>query len=328
MIVSLGEKVKFISSVFGKVQVAGNAANIGIRCPIPECPSQQKRDKFKLAIRVADDFWHCWVCGQKGRSLLSLIFKYGTREQLAEYKQKYLPEHVINANKFDETKIEERFCLPDTFKLLATELGSSDFECKRAINYLFNDRGLTERDLWFYKFVVSDDWRWKRRVIVPSFDDEGALNYFVGRDVDGIAQFKYKNCDVDAETVVFNELNVDWQKPLVLVEGPFDLVKCNMNATCLLGSNLSEEFEVFNRILLNQTPVILCFDNDVQMKTQKIARMLAQYNVDVKIASVGERDPGAMTKTELEDVVNAAKPWSWQEHVLKKVRGIKTRLTV
>ena len=33
----------------------------------------------------------------------------------------------------------------------------------------------------------------------------------------------------------------DWKKELTLVEGPFDLFKCDTNATCLLGSHFTEE---------------------------------------------------------------------------------------
>ena len=61
----------------------------------------------------------------------------------------------------------------------------------------------------------------RRRVIIPSFDSEGFLNYFTARAIDESTR-KYVNPKVKRTDIIFNELNVDWKKELVIVEGPFD----------------------------------------------------------------------------------------------------------
>ena len=41
---------------------------------------------------------------------------------------------------------------------------------------------------------------------------------------------------------------------MTLVEGPFDMVKCDDNATCLLGSHLPVNSLLFQKLIQNKTP--------------------------------------------------------------------------
>jgi DNA primase len=150
---------------------------------------------------------------------------------------------------------------------------------------------------------------------MPSFDSQGNLNYFVARAVDKDKKPKYDNPDVDKNPIIFNEISLDWSKRLVLCEGPFDLVKCPENSTALLGSDLDERHELFNRILLHGTPIALSLDGDMwNKKTPKIVQKLEEYNIDVVVVDVRPwGDPGAMTKTEFEKALFEARPMEWSD---------------
>jgi hypothetical protein len=292
---SLSSKIKFIESIFGSGRLARNGKNFDIRCPI--CAPSDKSKK-KLSIRVEDDASHCWTCDFRSRSLVTLIKKFGTREQLHYYRDKFMPQTESNRRRclvVDVPEVEV-LKLPSDFCLL-TLAPKSDPDVKSLMRYL-TARGITERDLWFYKLGYSDDFRWRRRVIMPSFDRNGVLNYFVARAIDKQKRPKYDNPDVDKRPIIFNELNVDWTKPLVLCEGPFDHMKCGENSVPLLGSTLNEESALFDAIIVNQTPVALALDNDMaETKTLVNAKKLTEYNIDVSIVSVPS-DPGAMSKEE------------------------------
>ena len=91
-------------------------------------------------------------------------------------------------------------------------------------------------------------------------------------------------------------MRIDWNSELVIVEGVFDMIRCDFNTTCLLGSSLREEHVLFQKIVKNQTPVILALDADMQHKSFKIAKKLASYGVQVKMLNLGDySDIGSMS---------------------------------
>ena len=310
---SISDKVSFFESVFGRGRLSANGINFDVRCPIcaPSDPT-----KKKLSIRTDNDANHCWVCGWKSRSLSPLIRKYGTQDQLNRYKEIFGGadggHSLITGDMIEETKL----CLPDDFTLLPLA-NQNDPDVKAIWRYLFG-RGLTERDAWYYKMGVSSEYRWKRRVIMPSFDKVGNLNYFTARAIDKDRKPKYDNPDIDKNPVIFNEININWSKRINLVEGPFDLVKCPDNTTALLGSDLDERHALFNMILLHGTPVALSLDGDMwEKKTPKISKKLQEYNIDTVVVDVRPwGDPGSMSHAEFDIALNEAKCLSWNDNFM------------
>jgi hypothetical protein len=314
---SITDKLAFIESVFGKGHLSGNSRNFDIRCPIcaPSDPS-----KKKLSILTVDDRCHCWVCGFKARSLAPLIRKYGTEGQLAKYREMFGGSDSGNTLVTGEATSEVKLELPSDFQLLALA-PESDPDVKATWRYVYS-RGLDDRDVWYFKFGVSNETRWKRRVLMPSFDSEGRLNYFTARAIDKDRKPKYDNPEVDKNPIVFNEINIDWSKRLMLVEGPFDLVKCPDNTTALLGSDLDERHELFNKILLNGTSVWLALDGDMwYTKTPKISKKLQEYNIDVKVVDIRPwGDPGSMSRSEIESALKDATEPTWESSILTKLQ--------
>jgi hypothetical protein len=248
-----------------------------------------------------------------------LIRKYGSEHHLAEFKELFgisgLSNQLITGEKEEKQKVE----LPKDFKLL-TLANEADPDVKAAWRYVYS-RGLSDRDVWYFKLGVSDEPRWKRRIIMPSFDKDGNLNYFVARAIDKDKKPKYDNPDVDKNPIIFNEINLDWTSQLVLVEGAFDLVKCVENSTTILGSDLDERHEIFNHILLHNTPIALSLDGDMwDKKTPKIVKKLQEYNIDVVVVDVRPwGDPGNMSKAEFEEALSIAKRISWNDNFSRKL---------
>jgi hypothetical protein len=156
-------------------------------------------------------------------------------------------------------------------------------------------------------------------------DDDGYLNYYSGRSIDASNGMKYINASVPKVDVVFNDINIDWSRELALVEGPFDLVKCNVNSTCLLGSHLSMDSQLFRKIVVNQTPIVIALDPDAKKKSHDIAKMLTSYGVLVKIASIPEnRDVGDMTHKEFANARASSQRWFVEDRLYNLISSIRS----
>lgn len=314
---SVSDSINLYESIFGKGRISANGINFDVRCPIC-APSDQT--KKKLSIRTDTSANHCWVCGWKSRSIIPLIRKYGTQSHLNSYKELFgLPEDKQTLVT-GELEVAEKLTLPSDFKLLHLA-NESDPDVKAIWKYVYS-RGLSDRDVWYFKLGISNEIKWKRRVIMPSFDAAGNLNYFVARAIDKDKKPKYDNPSVDHRAVVFNEINIDWKQPLVLVEGPFDMTKCPENTTALLGSDFSEQHELFNRILFYNTPIYLSMDGDMwDTKMPKIYKKLSEYNLDVKVVDVRPwGDPGNMSKAEFKEALKEAKYFTWNDNFHRKMK--------
>ena len=181
------------------------------------------------------------------------------------------------------------------------------------------------RDIWYFKLGTCASGRFRRRVIFPSFNDDGTLNYYTARSIDQDTKMKYINASVPKKTVLFNDINIDWSRPLTLVEGPFDLTKSTYNSTCLLGSHLPEDGILFNKIVKNKTPINLALDPDAIQKSHNIAKLLFSYDVNVKIVNVPKgKDVGDMTRKSFTTLVERSTPWRSDDRLKVLISKIKT----
>lgn len=288
-----GMAVTFIERCFGPVKLTGLNANV---C----CPICGDTDKKKLAIRV--DVWltRCWKCGYKARSIYGLLRRY--KPVLAEeFITQFDGASLVSDAEDNAIKKElEALQIPTGFQLLAEWLDNEEppTHIRQAIKYL-RSRGLENRDFWYFKFGVTElDKSYKNRIIIPSHDLEGDLNFFTARAYKSFIKPKYFNPRFRRETVIFNEINIDWDEELTIVEGPFDLFKVNDNATCLLGKELTKQCALFQAIATHNTPILLCLDNDAKRATLAIAKLLYDYNIAVRILELPEeiKDPGEISR--------------------------------
>lgn len=311
---SITEKVRFIEGLFGRGNLARNSKNIEVRCPI--C-APSSADKKKLAIRITDDANHCWTCGWRARSLAPLIRRFFSTSTLLTYKDKFRPDLFIDTTEL----VEQRHVveLPSDFRFIATA-PDHDPDVRDVRSYLLNKRRLSNDDLWYYKIGVSNERRFHRRAIIPSYDETGRLNYFITRAIDPNCK-RYDNPDCDHDSVVFNAQNINWEMPITLCEGVFDMMKCGENCIPLLGSDLSLESLLCNEILLRATRVYLALDGDMwDTKTPKIAKMLESFNVDVWLVDTRRYgDPGSTSKSIVKESIDSASKLDWNSTFMSKL---------
>jgi len=319
---TVSEKITFFNRIFGTCVIGTDGLNVAVCCPNTKCGSYGSVSKKKLVIRIDSDHYHCWVCDIKGRDLVYLLRSHFPHF-LAEYQEKFYSKK--NKLILPEQTVEIPVVVPKGFRLLATSLDSKDPDIKDTIRYV-RSRGLTNRDLWYFKFGTCTTGRYRRRVIMPSFDEVGDINYFVARTIDqDDKKMKYINAKVPKKNVIFNEINIDWNRELTLVEGPFDLTKCDSNSTCLLGSHFSEDYSLFQKIIKSGTNVLLAMDADMTLKAQEYAKKLSSYGIDVRILDLGPySDVGEMTKVEFLSAKSRAKKWSSKDRLYHLIGSIKS----
>ena len=128
-------------------------------------------------------------------------------------------------------------------------------------------RGITEEIIKEYRIGYTTDGDFAFRVIIPSYDKEGELNYFIARSWVP-HKIKYKNPTIPKETIIFNEFNIDFDKDIYLVEGAFDMLFLE-NSIPLLGKNISPL--LFERLYNEANGEIhICLDGDAWDNAQKL----------------------------------------------------------
>jgi len=191
----------------------------------------------------------------------------------------------------DEEEVEETVDLPQEFVSLANN--NLSIMTSPARKYLL-DRGITKKEIVRWKIGCCMEGDYQGRVVVPSFNHDGEVNYFIARSY-GKEYPKYKNPPASRD-IVFNHLYIDWDEDLILVEGVFDAIVSGPNSVPLLGSTFRDGSKLFQQIVKNDTPVFLALDPDARKKETRILKKLLEYGVEVyKVDVSGYEDVGSMT---------------------------------
>lgn len=314
------QKVSALKAAFGTLELSRDGDDVSVKCPKCAKPGSSKK---KLVINLEKGMYHCWVCGIKGRNVVRVVKMASPSAADHPIFKKW--SKAFKSNKVDDDNIVvEKLTIPKGFRLLGDNFSAKDPDIKAAIKYC-RSRGLTEREIWRYRLGTCATSQFRRRVIVPSFSCDGELNYFSARSIDPENKFKYLNAKVSKKDIIFNEINIDWSTELVLVEGPFDLMKVKINVGCLLGSHLPEDSKLFQRIVKMQTPVLLSLDDDAIHKMHKIAKELTSYGVQVRYMTLPkDKDVGDMALGEFEVVKNNARAWHSNHRLFSKIGEIRS----
>ena len=316
--VTVTKKLSFIRRIFGAFKVDNAYENVAVVCPYCEVKSGKK----KLSIDLNTWQYHCWVCGSKSKNLTTLLRRFHDSSIVDEFCNTF---KVKNIGKNDEDQIvDTKLVLPEGFIFLGDFMKSKDPDVRSCIRYLFK-RGVGEREIWKFGLGTAVTGYFRRRIIIPSFDFDGELNYFVGRAIDESSRRKYVNAKTKKSEIIFNEISIDWNKEVTIVEGPFDLIKSVDNSTCLLGSSISIESYLFKKIASNRTPVILALDADMRKKANKIAKLLDSFDCSVRIVYLDDdNDIGSMSRIDAMKKINSACQWDRNMSLKEKIGAISS----
>ena len=265
----------------------------------PKCnPRHHKR---KLSINIEKGFFKCWVCDWSGRDLYPIVKKYGKHSQKVTWRDltskveiSDFKDKLFGLDEVEEEKVKLE--LPKGFVSLTRK--NLPHNAIYPMNYL-HDRGLSKQDILKWKIGYCSEGEFGSRIIIPSFDLDGDLSYFIARTY-GDDWRRYMNPKASKD-IIFNHLYLDFEQDLTIVEGVFDAIKAGDNSVPLLGSTLTENSKLFKEIVENKTNVYLALDKDAHKKALKILRLLVSYDINVKFVDLQSfSDVGDMSKEEFQ----------------------------
>ena len=281
------KKLKILTNVLGPAYKSNN--EYLFTCPY--C----KHHKRKFSVNVAKGYYKCWVCDTRGKNIYRVIRRFGSNHDKAQWRE---ITETVDYDKledlFAEKVVEKQILdMPECFVSLANkDIPPTGFAAR---NYL-RKRGVSKQDIVWWKMGYCSNGEYEGRVVIPSFDDEGDLNYFISRSYDKKAYPKYKNPPA-SKNIIFNDLFVDWSSDIVLVEGVFDAVVAGRNSVPLLGSTLSQNSALLQKIVKEDAGVYIALDPDAKKKELEIIKTLLDFDIEVWKVNIGENeDVGSMTK--------------------------------
>ena len=269
--------------------------------------------KPKLQINVQTQKWHCWVSNVGGRTLFQLLKKVGASKQHFDELRELVDDKYYVNTKIHEAKTIRS--LPNEFKSLCN--GGDSIVKRHALNYLYK-RGIDDSDILKYNIGYCDDGLYSNRIIIPSYDADGKLNFFVGRDFYS-SKMKYRNSPTTKNIIGF-DLFINWDEPIILCEGVFDAMAFKRNAIPLFGKNVMSNLQ--KKIIETKVKVIyLALDTDALEDTIKISEYFINNGIDVRMMKFKEKDPSEIGFESLLYLINKTTKTKFSDLMRLKLNG-------
>jgi len=300
--------VNLVNSVLGtgKRTARGNQA---YTCPFCH------HHKPKLEVNFTENKeginqWACWTCGKKGKTIKSL-FKQVKVD--AGYFQE-LSKLVKNVSSEDIGEVKQIILeLPKEFK---TFLNTPNNTSKHALSYL-KKRNISKQDILKYNIGYCASGPYANRIVVPSYDNNGKLNYFTARSFEKDPYTKYRNPEVSRDIIAF-ELFINWDLPIILCEGPFDALAIKRNVIPLLGKNIQPS--LMKKLVESKVQKIyIALDNDAVKQALGFCEQLLDIGKEVYLVELDGKDPSEMGFEEFTKLVQTVSPLTQYKLMEKKL---------
>jgi len=245
--------------------------------------------KKKFQVNLDNQHWHCWVCNAGGRKLMPLLYKLNAPKQIITQLQKLVGE----LKKYTKDETTTSVTLPrDYTEMWRAAIGAIEDPIRKHAISFCNSRNILPVDMVRYRIGYCTTGLYANRLIVPSYDIDGNLNYFIARDLFTNSSMKYKNPPVQRDVIVFEDI-VSFQNDIVLVEGVMDAIAVRRNAVPMLGKYPSKQ--LLNKLVTYKPKVYVALDSDAQQDALKLVQQLLDYGIEVvNIPFYGDDDPSSV----------------------------------
>tara|TARA_B100001094_G_scaffold57047_1_gene52533 strand:+ start:813 stop:1757 length:945 start_codon:yes stop_codon:yes gene_type:complete len=274
--------LQLLESVLGKGKsTSGN--NVAFFSPF----TSHYKPKLEIDINTTSDgqnAWHCWISDKKGRSINSLFKQMNLGKQYFEQLSKIIQS--AKYKNFDtEEKVIEVIALPEDYRPLWKPKKTPDF--RNAMSYL-KKRGVTIFDILKYRIGYCESGEYSGKIIIPSYDCTGQLNYFVSRAYYEADKYKHKNPKISKDIIGF-DLTINWEEPIVLCEGSFDAIAIKRNAIPLFGKIIQPNLQ--KKIIEKRVKdIYICLDEDAIRNALSIAEKFMGEGLNVYFIELKEQD--------------------------------------
>jgi DNA primase len=284
---------EILEDIFGEYKNHNDyRCQVSFDCPVcsHDIKGLDKGDgKGNLEVNYKYGVYKCWVCAETHDthgSIYKLIKKFGNPKQLKKYLL-LKPEEDEEGQKrvYKQVKLPKEFV---PFKDASMGLKLTPYY-KQALNYI-KSRNITDLMVQMYNIGFCYTGQYENRIIIPSYDEDRNLNYFIARSYLQKTKRKYMNPEVQKEIIIFNEHLVNWDEPIYIVEGAFDSIFVP-NSIPMLGKFMSEH--LFNKLYTKAKKIIIVLDPDAYNDQERLYHRLNCGKLMGKVWSVkleGDKD--------------------------------------
>ena len=274
--------------------------------------------KKKLQVNIQTQQWHCWVCDSKGRKISSLLRRlHVDAHKLRKLYEIYGDDYVVYQQDTEEEKVELR--LPKEFQSLLKEPKGFNPLFRKVKEYA-EKRGITREDVIRYNIGYCDGGLYANRIIIPSYDSDNRLNYFIARSVFDEEKFKYKNPPVSKNVIIF-ENQINWNEPITLVEGVFDAMAVKRNAIPLLGKFVPKTLN--DTIYKKEVKSInILLDEDAQEQALYYTMQFQNQGITTKNIKPSDKDAGDMGFSQINKILKNTEETNFGDIISQKLKGL------
>tara|TARA_R110002153_G_scaffold64299_3_gene172136 strand:- start:1758 stop:2702 length:945 start_codon:yes stop_codon:yes gene_type:complete len=274
--------LQLLESVLGKGKsTSGN--NIAFFSPF----TSHYKPKLEIDINTTSEgqnAWHCWISDKKGRSINSLFKQMNLGKQYFEQLSRIIQSAKYKNFDTDTTPVET-ISLPEEYIPLWKPKMTPDF--RNAMSYL-KRRGVTIFDILKYRIGYCERGAYNGKIVIPSYDCTGQLNYFVSRAFYNADKYKHKNPKVSKDIIGF-DLTINWAEPIILCEGAFDAIAIKRNAIPLFGKIIQPQLQ--KKLIENRVKdIYICLDADAIRNALSIAEKFMGEGLNVYFIELKDQD--------------------------------------
>ena len=302
--------VNLVNSVLGagKRTARGNQA---YTCPFCH------HHKPKLEVNFTENKegknpWACWACSKKGKTIKSLFKQIQVDATYFQELGKLVKNISDDSIEITYTSLE----LPKEFK---TFINNKDITARHALAYL-KKRNISKPDILKYHIGYCDSGQYNNMIVIPSYDNNGKLNYFTARSFEKDPYTKYRNPETSRDIIPF-ELFVNWDLPIILCEGPFDAIAIKRNAVPLFGKNI--QHNLMKRLVESKVQKIyIALDTDAIKQALGFCEQLLDIGKEVYLVEMQGKDPSEMGFENFTKLVQTVSPLTQYNLMEKKLYTI------
>lgn len=308
-----------LESVIGK-GIPKSKGNYAFVCPFHTSnPPGKKNFEINLDTNEKNENqWHCWGCESKGKTIKSLFKKLKVNDD--KYNDLSL---LIRPGSKRETIVYEQLELPKEFISLndITKLSKIDqLEARHAIQYLKN-RHITKNDILKYNIGFCNEGIYQHRIIIPSYNNKAQLNWFEARTYKEDTFPKYKKPNIPRETVIGFELFINWDAPIMIVEGVMDALTIKRNVIPLFGKIINNKL-MEKLVNSNVDKIYICLDKDAIKFSIKYAEQLLNLGKKVYLVEIDGKDINEIGYTKFLNILEKVQPLNFSKLMQLKLNLI------
>jgi len=208
----------------------------------------------------------------------------------------------------NEVKHVETISLPEEYVPLWKHKKTPDF--RNAMSYL-KRRGVTMFDILKYRIGYCERGAYNGKIVIPSYDCNGQLNYFVSRAFYNADKYKHKNPKVSKDIIGF-DLTINWSEPIILCEGAFDAIAIKRNAIPLFGKIIQPQLQ--KKIIEKRVKdIYICLDSDAIRNALSIAERFMGEGLNVYFIELKDKDASDLGFHRITEIIEQTRVMTFEQ---------------